>query len=79
MCTTRSAHLQLRNPVGIVENMLADNARGSGNAPWMALPTICAGALAVDEHRRSIRDSLRQSRWRYVAICLSRAPEDHRI
>ena len=25
--------------------MFADNARGSGNAPWMALPTICAGEL----------------------------------
>jgi hypothetical protein len=53
---------ELRNPVGIVETMFADNARGFGNAPWMALPTTCAGKLALDEHHRSIRDSLRQSR-----------------
>jgi hypothetical protein len=46
--------------------MFADNARGSGNAPWMALLTTCAWELAVDEHHMSIRDSLRQSRWRYV-------------
>jgi len=39
----RSARVKLRNPVGIVENMFADNARGSGNAPWMAISTICAG------------------------------------
>jgi len=74
----------VNNPVGESEtpesgrhcDMLADNARGSGNAPCMALPTICAGRLAVDEHHRSIRDSLRQLS---VAIYPSRAPEDNRI
>ena len=29
-------------PVGIIENMFTDNARGSGNVPMMSLPTVRA-------------------------------------
>jgi len=58
--------------------MFADNARGSGNAPWMALPTICAWELAVNEHHRSIRDSLLQPRWRYVFRGRLRTTESRR-